>query len=407
MNIHIGRSELDSIIDTLGWDIDTRELLRKAVYCFGEEILDPFIEVHRGYLTSASRNYKFHKPQYIAAPQITEDLQQMLSDTFLPAQLSGRWTALNDVPPGFRASAEKFAHKFRAPRTLQRRYSSWKKILRLCLQHGACPLPMSVDTASGLVAYIADSGVGLADLKAARDCIVFVHRYKELPDPTDHPRFKRVWAGIVRVLGSENPNRKWALTRDEVGRMITLARKAGREDQAVALAVGFEGALRSTELCNLRIEHVHVNGNRARIFVGSSKTDQTGRGEWVDLELRANAPFDASAMLISWLKRLGRSEGYLFVNVRDGRLTQEPIDARTVTRMIKSLVAKLGDLSPSRFASHSLRAGWITEELSLNRPLAEIAAHVRHSSTAMLLRYFRPRTAPRNFVRYASNGKNP
>jgi integrase len=402
---HIGRSDTDSFIDTLGLDIDTRRLLRKAVYYFGEDVLHPFIALRRSHLTIAERNYKFRRPQYNALSDVNEDQQQMLSDSFLPAPLVIRSSVSTDVPPAFQASVEKFAHKFRAQRTLKRRYESWKKILRLCLQEGVCPLPMSVDTAAGVIAHIADSGVSYGEVKAVRDCITFVHRYKGHPSPTDDPRFKRVWGGIVRMLGTGNPNRKWALTRDEVGQMIAVARKAGREDHAVALAVGFEGAFRTSELCNLRIENVHMRGNRALIFVASSKNDQTGHGEWVELELRARAPFDASAMLISWMKRLDRREGYLFVNVRNGHLTHEPIDERTVTRMIKVLCAKIG-LDPKHFASHSMRAGWITEELSLGRPEAEVAAHARHSSTDMLLRYFRPRHAPRNFVRFASKGNN-
>jgi integrase len=405
MKKQIGRSDLDSVIDTLGWDIETRHLLRKAVDSFGEAVLDPFIDVYRGYLTSVDRNYKFRKPQHIAAYDDNEDVQPLLSESFLPAPVGGRWAAPADVPVAFGASVEKFAHKFRAPRTLQRRYSSWKKILRLCLDADRCPLPMSVGTAIGIVSHIADSGVSYGEVSAVRDAIVFVHRYRELPLPTEHPRFRRVWAGIVRELGTSNPNRKWALTRDEVGQMIALALKARREDHAVALAVCFEGALRVSELCNQRIEDVHKRGGRARIYVSSSKTDQTGDGEWVELELRARAPFDASAMLIAWMKRLGRREGYLFVDVRSTGLTQEPIDARTFTRMVKSYAAQIG-LPPSEISSHSLRAGWITEELTLNRPQAQVAAHVRHASTEMLMRYFRPRRAPHNFVRLAGLGES-
>jgi integrase len=404
MKRQIGRSDLDSVIDTLGWDIETRRLLRSAVKRFGEAVLDPFIGVYRGYLTSVERNYRFRNTQNIAA-LADEDLQPLLSESFLPAPISGRWATPPDVPAVFGASAEKFAHKFRAPRTLQRRFTSWKKILRLCLQADVCPLPMSVGTAIGIVSHVADSGVSYGEVCAVKDAIVFVHRYRELPLPTEHVRFKRVWAGIIRELGTENLYRKWALTRDEVGRMIALARKARREDHAVALAVCFEGAHRVSELCSQRIEDIHVQGNRARIYVSESKTDQTGSGEWVELELRKRAPFDASAMLIAWMKRLDRREGYLFVNVRGGRLTDEPIDARTFTRMVKHYAAQIG-LPPSEIGSHSLRAGYITEELELGRPQAEVAAHARHASTEMLMRYFRPRTSRRNFVCYASNGKS-
>ncbi len=403
-NKHIGRSDLDSIIDSLGEDIETRIMLQSAVSRFGEEVIDPFIEVQRDYLTSATQNYRVRNTQYNALSNVYEDLQQVLSESFVPAAIAGRWAAPNDVPPAFGASAEKFAHRFRAPGTLLRHFVSWKKIVRLCLKVDVCPLPMSVGTAAGIVAHIAESGVGYSEVKAIRDAIVFVHRYKELPEPTSHPRFKRVWAGIMRTLGTGNPNRVWALTRDEVGQMIVAALKERREDRAVQLAVGFEGALRSEELCNLRIEDVHVRGDRASIYVAKSKTDQTGEGAWVQLELRARAPFDASKMLIAWMKRLDRQEGYLFVDLRNGRLTQEPINTRTFTRTVKRYVARIG-LDPANFASHSCRAGWITEELTLNRPNAEVSAHARHATADMLLPYFRPRTAPRNFVRYASTGE--
>jgi integrase len=405
MEKHVGRSELDSVIDSLPDGRNARPLLLAAVNRFGVEILDPFRNLRPQRLTTATSANKVSPTLTMTQSHSDDDrevCQPMLSGCFVPAPLGGRWGAPEDVPAEFAAASQKFAHQFRAQRTLLRRYSSWKKILGLCLRANVCPLPMSVGTAIGVVAHVANSGVSFGEVRAVRDAIAFVHAFKEYPDPTRDPSFGRVWSGIGRVLGTGNPYRKIALTRDELGQMIAIARKRGRPDHAVALAVCFEGALRVSELRALRVDDVHVEGNRVQLFIPHSKTDQGQQGEWVTLELRRNAPFDASAMLIAWMARLGRSEGYLFSQYRGGRIGTEPLNERTFTRIVKTYAAYLA--SPTEVGSHSLRAGWITEEITLGRPASEIAAHVRHSSQDMMLRYYRPRGRRRNLVRFASAG---
>ena len=330
-------------------------------------------------------------------------MSQMLSPAFLPAPLGGAWGASADVPALFARDAESYAKHWRAPSTVARRYSSWKKILGLCVDADACPLPMSVGTAIGVVAHVAASGVSLGDVRAVRDAIAFVHSNLGHVDPTKHVRFGAVFGGIKRQLGNLHSFREIALTRAEVGGMIDVAYARRRPDHAVALAVAFEGALRVSELCALEVADVRRAGDRVRLFIRKSKTDQNGSGAFVNLELRENAPFDAGAMTLRWLDRIGRKSGFVLSPLRARGVSDDPLDERTFTRMVKFYAACIG-LDPRDVGSHSMRAGWITEEIDLGRPAMQVAAHARHGSPDMLLCYYRTRREARNFVAYASAG---
>lgn len=405
MNQHIGRSELDSIIDSFPDADPTRLTIRTAVARWGPDIVLAFRHIDRKRLTSG-RSGRTMRTLDMTQSHSNEErgtMSQMLSPVFMSTPLSGQWAGRSDIPEMFAQEVESFAKHWRAPGTLARLATSWNKILRLCLEANACPLPMDVGTAIGVISHIASSGVSFGDVRAAQGTIAFVHKYLEVPDPTKHVHFQAIFAGIKRELGARPICRKLALTRAEVGEMIRIANRRGRPDHAVALAVGYEGALRVNELCALQVDDVLPIGNRVRLYIRRSKSDQNGVGAQVDLELRENAPFDASDMTFRWLNRLGRKKGYLLSPLRAHGVSKAPLDARTFSRMVKFYAACIG-LDARSVASHSMRAGWITEEIDLGRPDQQIAAHARHSSVDMLIQYYRSRKRPVNFVSYASAG---
>lgn len=406
MNQHVGRSQLDSIIDSLPDDDSTRRIVRTAVTQWGADVVRPFCHTRRRGLTSAAptHNMQNHHTMTISHRNKTgQGSALMLSPTYLPAPLGGTWGTPANVPPVFAANVQSFAPHFRAPATLRRRYSSWKKILGLCIQSNTCPVPMAVGTAVGVIAKIADSGVSLGDVKAVRDAIAFVHKHMGYPDPTQDTQFAAVFAGIKRVLGGQPSFRKMALTRAEVGAMIAYAYRKRRPDHAVALAIAFEGALRVSELCALRISDVQCTGGRVRLYISRSKSDQHSVGAYVNLEFRQNAPFNASKILLSWLSQYKRQEGFLLSPLRAGNPMSGPLDERTFTRMVKFYAACIG-IDARQVGSHSMRAGWITAEVDLGRSSIQIAAHARHASPDMLLGYYRSRRPAPNFVAYASAG---
>ena len=325
-----------------------------------------------------------------------------LSTDFQPPALRGPWSALpTDVPEGFKHAVETYAQYWRAPSTLKRRYTSWRKIIRLSMEHDVCPMPMTSGVARGILAHVAEGGASYSELCAIRDCISFVHKYKDLPDPTKSHAFARVWAGIKRKTGCKHPNRKIALTRPEVGAMMKLALKNGREDHAVAMAVAFEGATRVSELCSLTVDDLLANAET--IFVSCSKTDQYRVGADVTFEHRVGA-LNAKKLVLGWAHNLGRDSGPLLSPIRNGADSGKPLNSRAFTRFAKMYAAQIG-IAPRLVGSHSFRAGWITEELKLGRPQADVAAHARHSDLSSLMIYYRPRTEPPNYVVHAKSGR--
>lgn len=405
MNLHTGRSEIDSIIDSLPDDDHTHKIVRDAVEKWGPDLLMPFQYVPRKRLTRPGLTPTMRVRSVTQSHNLSDggNVADMLSSAFAPTSIGGIWAAQPDVPDIFAQSVASYSMHFRAPGTLRRHWTCWKKCCKLCLEADVCPLPMTVGTACGIVAAVADSGVTFGDVQAVRQAIAFVHKYHDLPDPTKDFRFQAVFGGIRRELGTRVRNPKLALTRAEVGSMIGVAYRRRRPDHAVALAVAFEGALRNGELCALKVDDVEHTRDGVRLYIRRSKTDQSGNGAHVDLRVLDDAPFDAGVMVMSWVERLGRKKGFLFSPLRRHGVIKEPLDERTFTRMVKFYAAAIG-LDPTEVASHSMRAGYITTEIDLERPPHQIAAHARHSSVDMLLRYYRPRRRPTNFVAFASAG---
>jgi len=263
---------------------------------------------------------------------------------------------------------------------------------------------MDVGTAIGIVSQVAWSEQSYSAARITREAIAFVHKQTGEIDPTKHWRFRRVFDGITRTFGTGCPNRKLGLQRVELGAMIDVALSKGRLDHAVALAVCYEGALRVDELCRLEIQHVYWSGHGATLLVKKSKTDPGSMGAYVDLRTRAGAPFDANVILARWMKRLQRADGPLITPLRHGTPSNTAYLPREFTRMIKEYAAIIG-MNPRPIGSHSCRSGWATEELDLGRPEAQVAAHLRHATLDMLLRYYRPRRAPLNLTQHADPGR--
>ena len=189
--------------------------------------------------------------------------------------------------------------------------------------------------------------------------------------------------------------------------MIAAAVEDGDHAAAAVLAIGFEGALRASDLRSLRVESTNVRDNKLLLFVSRSKSDQTHRGAQVVVSSRPDAPFDAVAIALAWRRRIGRSSGPLFAHgdLEGGVDVVSPICTRSILRIVKRYVARVGfeDVPLELVGAHSLRAGWATEELDLETPAVAVAAHLRHADLSTVMAYYRPRQH-HNLTSLASSG---
>jgi integrase len=305
------------------------------------------------------------------------------------------------------ARIERYARRFRAPRTYKVWKTWWTIVACLCEQMGRPLLPMDWETAAAIVTRMADVGYAFGTLRCVRSVMAVAHQYNGLPDPTKDHRFRRVFAGIAKVLGTGSPFRKEAIAATELRAMKDAALECGSTralQEWTILAVGYFGALRVNEAVALDVEDVHFQPDGSvYLHIRKSKTEQT-RSRWVTIDPIEGDQLCPVLALRSWMVVLGVSGGPLFRRPgRLGTLRSARLSDRTVSRIVKRYCARIG-LNPEAFSSHSLRAGFITDGIANGVSDLELAYHARQSDLSTLLIYNRPRNNRRNLSQAMLNG---
>jgi integrase len=201
-------------------------------------------------------------------------------------------------------------------------------------------------------------------------------------DPTKHVVIQRLMQGIDRRHGVQVRGVTPLLLTD----LIRIAGELGsspvdRRDAALLL-VGFFGALRRSELVQLRRTDVKLSGQGLEITIRRSKTDQLGHGKSIKLPSRQDATCPRAA-LEAWLQ-IAPAHTYVY-----GGMPGHHLDPRTVARIVKRRVAQIG-LDPTLYSGHSLRAGFATSASLAGWNTALIASQTGHRSQQVLAQYVRP-----------------
>jgi integrase len=171
-------------------------------------------------------------------------------------------------------------------------------------------------------------------------------------------------------------------------------------------------ALRRSNVARLRRRDVSIRFDMLEeqryldVYVSSSKTDQEGRGRHIKVpEIAGSHPLCAVRALDRWFRMTDLDpDGPLFPSAtlaRDEaqrRLTQNAIDPRDVTRIVKRIVKRAG-LSPELYAAHSLRRGFATSMQNAGIPDAVAMKHGGWKSKDTYYRYNRVNEERHNAVR--------
>ena len=211
--------------------------------------------------------------------------------------------------------------------------------------------------------------------------------------PTGHPVVQATLKGLARLKGSA-PRQVEALREYHIEAMLKACPNTpiGYRDAAI-IAIGFAGALRRSEICNLRMEDVEVieTAERAetRMFltIRQSKTDQQGKGQRVAiLDGQSIRPIQRLRL---WLNVSGIAEGILFQTMkRGGHLRGKRMHHSDIPRIVKHYAGLIG-LDPKNIAGHSLRAGFVTSAAVHHARLDKIMAVTRHANPATVMKYIR------------------
>ena len=213
------------------------------------------------------------------------------------------------------------------------------------------------------------------------------------PSPTNHPVVRATLKGLARLRGSSS-RKVDALREYHIEAMLRSCPSTliGIRNSAI-IAVGFAGALRRSEICNLTVEDVEFldseesGEDRMFLTIRQSKTDQQGKGQRVAiLDGEGIRPIER---LNLWLERSGITSGPLFQTMkRGGHLRGKPMHHSDIPRIVKHYAVVIG-LDPTNIAGHSLRAGFVTSAAVHHARLDKIMAVTRHTNPATVMRYIR------------------
>lgn len=290
----------------------------------------------------------------------------------------------------------------------------WSRFSHYCNQLEFNPLAATPDNVAEFFIHIATipqshSGnvLSLGTILLYSSAINNKFNSSGIPSPAQHPKVKSVLRGLSRTLNSK-PRRVKALREHHIKNILTVCDKVAIRDEkklislrdAALISIGFAGALRRSEICNLKVEDIEListnettfdtlsdDCNRMYLHIRESKTDQIGHGQKIPLiNGKYLSPIDR---LRIWLKESKITDGYVFVTMRrGGSLRGNQMHHSDIPRIVKYYARKIG-LDPKEFSGHSLRAGFVTSAAVHHARLDKIMEVTRHTNPATVLKYVR------------------
>lgn len=268
-----------------------------------------------------------------------------------------------------------------------RQFEAW------CRERGRRFLPASAKTVAAWAASLAEAGMAYATIQRKLSAISSVHTAASLQSPVGSPEVRLVLAGVRRKKGTKQ-RQVTAAVADLLEKVLDAAPRTFRwRRNRAMLLVAWAGAMRSSELVHVRLEHITFDpqGRGALVFLPFSKTDQEGRGKTKTL-LAIGGSLCPVRALRRWIDKAGITGGYVFRRVFPGRRVADPeqrLNRRTVIRLVKAAIKATG-LDARSFASHSLRAGFVTEAKARGLADDAIMKQTGHAKRETLWRYDRP-----------------
>jgi integrase len=279
-----------------------------------------------------------------------------------------------------------------APGTLRNYRSNWLSFERWCAAVGARSLPATPALLIDHAAWCIAEGLRLETVHMRVKAANWMHRERGLPAPSDES--VRYFLGNAARDLAERPQGKQALTPAQLRAMAPAFRARGQlidiRDCAMVLLC-FAGGWRRSELVALDFGDVKWLDQGLTLWLGKSKTDQTGRGRLVGICRGERAVTCPLRGLDAWLARRGREPGPLFLPMRGLGLGKGRLHSDGVRRAVLRGLRLIGE-ETGRFGAHSLRAGMITASIEAGATETSVMLRTGLRSYQTLRRYVRPAT---------------
>lgn len=275
--------------------------------------------------------------------------------------------------------------------TLRNYHSAWGSFERWCAAVGVASMPATAALLIDHAAWCIAEGLRLETVLLRVKAANFMHREGGLAVPYDDS-VRQFFANAARDL-CERPQGKEALSLAQLRAIVAAFRRRGTlidiRDCALVL-LGFACGWRSAEIVSVDLSDVRWLDHGITLWLGKSKTDQSGRGRLVGIfhgKRKLTCPIRG---LDEWLKLRGRWLGPVFTRLTGGSLPEGRLDADGVRRAVKRGLDLIGE-DPGAYGAHSLRAGMITSALEAGA--SETSVVMRTGQTYRTLRrYVRPAT---------------
>lgn len=287
---------------------------------------------------------------------------------------------------GTRSKIQKYRAASKAEATKRALDKNWRQFIGWCDGNGASSFPCTPELLEAYLVHLAESGLRAASIDQARWAINARHKLSGLAAPGDTERVKVVVAGIKRSIGSRQ-TQKAALTIDHL-RTISFGDGLIDIRNKALLLLGFAAGLRRSEIAALRGDDLEHLEDGYRIHIRSSKTDQEGRGEFVDVVPSVNIHACPVHSLEAWRVAAEIQTGPLFVSINRWGVLGAALSTVSIGKIVKDAARACG-LNPDDYGGHSLRAGCATYLLDRGVPLNIVAKQGRWKKHDTVLRYDR------------------
>jgi integrase len=292
------------------------------------------------------------------------------------------------LPGPLLEQAHVYADASKAPSTRRMYAKDWKRFETWCTAQSLRALPAMPEALALYLTHLAEQGRRVATMTRALVAISQRHVASGHPSPRTHGVVREVMKGIRRSLGVAQTSKSPLLPEDLVRMLSTLPNTLlGQRDRALLL-LGFFAALRRSELVGLNVSDLDFVREGLVVHLRRCKTDQEGQGRKIAVPYQSQASLCPVRATKAWLKVSGILDGAVFRGTRGRYLTQKRLDGGDVARRVKAGALRV-NLDASRFAGHSLRAGFVTAAAMNGAPERSIAVTTNHKNLEMLRRYIR------------------
>jgi integrase len=310
----------------------------------------------------------------------------------LPTATTGQDTAALVVATDREiATARLYLDASRAAATRKAYAGDWGRFETWCRARDTPALPAPPALVAVYLATLA--GNGLAPPSIARALAAIADRHRQAGQIAPHRAegggvVTDVLAGIRRSRVG-GPDRKAAADADIIMQLLWSIEGqdlAAIRDRAV-IAFGMALAARRSELVALDVADLMWEPIGLRVRIRRSKTDQEGQGATVAVpEGRRLTPL---THLRAWLEAAGITEGPVFRPLwKGGSLRPARLSDHAVARIVQARALAAG-LDPTRYAGHSLRAGFVTAAAKGGVDVWKIQQVSRHKWMQVLAGYVR------------------